>query len=38
MIIDTSALLAVLFDEPERDRFLRAIAGASTAKAAILRV
>lgn len=28
MIIDTSALLAVLFDEPERDRFVRAIAGA----------
>lgn len=29
MVIDTSALLAVLFDEPERDDFVRAIAGAS---------
>jgi len=28
MVIDTSALLAVLFDEPERDQFVRAIAAA----------
>lgn len=28
MIIDTSALLAVLFDEPERDQFVRAMGAA----------
>ena len=30
MILDTSALLAVLFDEPDADYFERAIAGAAT--------
>ena len=29
MVIDTSALVAVLFDEPERDEFIRRIATAS---------
>ncbi|MDQ3307042.1 MAG: type II toxin-antitoxin system VapC family toxin [Actinomycetota bacterium] len=28
MVLDTSALLAVLFDEPERDEFIRKIAAA----------
>lgn len=28
MVLDTSAILAVLFDEPERPAFVRAIAGA----------
>ncbi len=30
MVIDTSALIAILFNEPEADRFAAAIAGAST--------
>lgn len=29
MVLDTSALTAVLFDEPERDEFIRKIAAAS---------
>jgi ribonuclease VapC len=29
MVIDTSALLAVLFDEPEREQFVRAIGAAN---------
>ena len=28
MVIDTSAIVAILFDEPERDRFVRLIAAA----------
>ena len=28
MIVDTSAILAILFDEPDADRYARAIAGA----------
>ena len=32
MILDTSALLAVLFDEPDADYFERAIAGATTCR------
>ena len=32
MILDTSALLAVLFDEPEADYFERLIAGAATCR------
>ena len=28
MVVDTSALLAILFDEPERDRFVALLAGA----------
>ena len=31
MVIDTSALLAVLFDEPERDTFIALLAGAEDA-------
>jgi len=30
MVLDTSAIVAILFDEPERDRFARAIAGDPT--------
>jgi len=30
MVIDTSALIAILFNEPDADRFAAAIAGAST--------
>ena len=29
MIVDTSAVLAVLFDEPDAERYVRALAGAS---------
>ncbi len=29
MVVDTSALLAILFGEPERDRFIEALASAS---------
>jgi ribonuclease VapC len=32
MIVDTSALLAVFFEEPEAERFARAIAGADVAR------
>ncbi len=30
MVLDTSALIAILLDEPERDTFLRALAAAPT--------
>ena len=35
MILDTSALLAVLFDEPDADRYERAIAGATTCRMSV---
>ena len=34
MIVDTSAVLAVMFDEPEAERFLKAIAEASRCRKA----
>ena len=35
MIFDTSALLAVLFDEPDADRYERAIASATTCRMSV---
>ena len=35
MILDTSALLAVLFDEPDADRYERAIASAMTCRMSV---
>ena len=35
MILDTSALLAVLFDEPDADRYERAIASATTCRMSV---
>ena len=38
MVVDTSALLAVILDEPEAERFRDLIAGAATLKASTLTV
>ena len=35
MIVDTSAILAVLFDEPDAERYARAIAGASRCRMSV---
>ena len=32
MIVDTSALLAILFDEPDAERYARALADADTVR------
>ena len=36
MIVDTSAVLAVLFDEPDAERYVRALAGASRCRMSVV--
>ena len=36
MIVDTSAVLAVLFDEPDAERYVRALAGASRSRMSVV--
>ena len=36
MIVDTSAVLAVLFDEPDAERYVRALAGASHCRMSVV--